>query len=450
MHSSAMILGLVVSAMASPLYDTSRFSRRQDEPFNDKAKLCGLRDLSNPDGARAAWEETGAASFLDNFITNDRKGDPTDWVKILERLITGDPGTNADGCSSVKNECNPGIEQGDCATYFDTLTEYPNQRLGYWVFMAVNGLHQKLTALYNELFEKTMLNTLAIPTMVEKLGGDQGSGGDVLKWLTAAAGAGGAVAGMSPNGAIVGGGLSFLSAMFGAAAEEEKDLVDDIGAAMGAAFEKTSARISRALGAAVGRATDPGDYNALPAGPGSEPFQSSIAKFFSGGWWLLENDSADVTGALQATVDAVKMKVVDQILQSSGYYLLVDRHDNTLELCGTPLGRQWMPVRVGEADHCMYVAKVGEGLGSFYEAPAEVYEAMAEYGLGNRMAYYRILLDCALNSAGDPSVRTDALVPGQIPLCYFNMKAVYLDRQGCETGSDGFYTCQSFTTEDVK
>ncbi|RBQ92213.1 hypothetical protein VDGD_20414 [Verticillium dahliae] len=199
MHSSPMILGLVVSATASPLYDTSRFSRRQDEPFNDKAKLCGLRDLSNPDGARAAWEETGAASFLDNFITNDRKGDPTDWVKILERLITGDPGTNADGCSSVKNECNPGIEKGDCATYFDTLTEYPNQRLGYWVFMAVNGLHQKLTALYNELFEKTMLNTLAIPTMVEKLGGDQGSGGDVLKWLTAAAGAGGAVAGMSPN-----------------------------------------------------------------------------------------------------------------------------------------------------------------------------------------------------------------------------------------------------------
>lgn len=220
MHSSAMIVGLVVSATASPLYDTSRFSRRQDEPFNDKAKLCGLRDLSNPDGARAAWEETGAASFLDNFITNDRsmlqladppqvsnanleiyhaEGDPTEWVKILERLITGDPGTNADGCSSVKNECNPGIEKGDCATYFDTLTEYPNQRLGYWVFMAVNGLHQKLTALYNELFEKTMLNTLAIPTMVEKLGGDQGSGGDVLKWLTAAAGAGGAVAGMSPN-----------------------------------------------------------------------------------------------------------------------------------------------------------------------------------------------------------------------------------------------------------
>ncbi|KAG7122187.1 hypothetical protein HYQ44_003085 [Verticillium longisporum] len=420
MHSSAMILGLVVSAMASPLYDTSRFSRRPPQVSNANLEIYHA------------------------------EGDPTDWVKILERLITGDPGTNADGCSSVKNECNPGIEQGDCATYFDTLTEYPNQRLGYWVFMAVNGLHQKLTALYNELFEKTMLNTLAIPTMVEKLGGDQGSGGDVLKWLTAAAGAGGAVAGMSPNGAIVGGGLSFLSAMFGAAAEEEKDLVDDIGAAMGAAFEKTSARISRALGAAVGRATDPGDYNALPAGPGSEPFQSSIAKFFSGGWWLLENDSADVTGALQATVDAVKMKVVDQILQSSGYYLLVDRHDNTLELCGTPLGRQWMPVRVGEADHCMYVAKVGEGLGSFYEAPAEVYEAMAEYGLGNRMAYYRILLDCALNSAGDPSVRTDALVPGQIPLCYFNMKAVYLDRQGCETGSDGFYTCQSFTTEDVK
>ncbi|KAM0275797.1 hypothetical protein ACHAQH_007421 [Verticillium albo-atrum] len=103
--------------------------------------------------------------------------------------------------------------------------------------MAVERLHSKLKVLHNELFQKTVLNTMVIPTMAEKLGGNSGSGSDVLKWLTAAAGAGGAIAGATPHGAISAGGLGFLAAMFGAAAGDEVDLVDDIGAAMAAAFE---------------------------------------------------------------------------------------------------------------------------------------------------------------------------------------------------------------------
>ncbi|GKU17171.1 unnamed protein product [Fusarium langsethiae] len=66
------------------------------------------------------------------------------------------------------------------------------------------------------------------------------------------------------------------------------------------------------------------------------------------------------------------------------------------------------------------------------EAEEVIYEKMADYGLGDREKYYRAVLDCALSDVNDIDVGN--LAWGEIPQCYFNLPAVFIEKDknvGC-------------------
>ncbi|KAI5461951.1 hypothetical protein BGZ63DRAFT_355128 [Mariannaea sp. PMI_226] len=441
MKSAAGLLALAISTTASPVTNFKR------DALDSKDTLCKGWDLRTPEGAQAVWENTWAGVSLDLFITTSSEGQNS-WIKDMENQIRGGASgkSGADGCAQLGDDCEP-LDNMSCEDQFDKYGTTALGKNSYWIFQAVKGLHGKFNVLHTQLSDSTLIAGLNIGQMVSDFQGSEDNSGDVLSWLAAAAGMGGALGSLVPGaGTGIGAGFGILGGIFSALAIGQDDKIDQgsISAGLSDAFAKATDALKNTLRIATGGGQSEDEYNSLPA-PMWDTYQSKIAKFFNGGWFLVDDDTVAVTATLESISNNLKIKVANDILKAAGLVLVADKRDNVLtrETCGYSTGRQWLPLRDGE-EYCFYLMRTqGDTMTtlSWVEAEGELYDNMAKYGLGNREPYYTGIIDCALNGGGSDNIDLGNIVWGKVPTCYFNLDAYFIepemDSTGCLGGGEG-------------
>ncbi|KAM0347335.1 hypothetical protein ACHAPU_004854 [Fusarium lateritium] len=436
MKSVTTLLVLAAVAEASPL-----FTRSDPEIYDDKDRLCKGWDLSTAESVDNLWEETGAGASLDLFLVTDNNHESS-WVKNMESFIMEgtDGKSGASGCSLIGTECNPmgGIS---CTDQFDKYgKDLLVGRTSYWMFQAVRGMHGKFAELHRQLTTETLINGLKIDQMITDFSGDGYSPGRVKPWLSAAATMGNALGGLIPgvgSGVSAGMGL-FAGIMSGlSVGEGDEDPSATIKDRLADLFKEASVKLEDTLRIVTGGGRNEDEYNNLPA-PKWDVYQSKIAKFFNGGWFLLDDDAETVSVTLGSITNNIQKKVANDVMKSAQLYLVADKLTgaDSREKCGYDTGRQWLPLREGE-EYCFYIMRNKPDPnreGEWTEVGADIYEKMADFGLGDRESYYSALIDCALNKGDNDDVDTSNLAMGEIPRCFFNMPVMFVEKddgRGC-------------------
>ncbi|KAF4949231.1 hypothetical protein FSARC_13537 [Fusarium sarcochroum] len=433
MKSTTALLALAAAVHASPM------SKRVDPAaWDNKDTLCKGWDLRTPEGVDKLWEESGAGGQLDMFILMQWEHE-NNWLKNVEDQVSGgtDGKGGAGGCGVLSGDCNP-LNGISCTEQYDKFGQ--DTIIGknsYWIFQAAKGVHAKFNELKRQLTDETLINGLRIGQMVSDFDGSEDDPSNVLGWLAAASTMGNAVGGLVPgagNGFAAGFGI--LGGIFSGLAANSEEEIDQgtISAALADVFEAATKKIEDTLRIVMGGGNED-EYNSLPA-PKWDTFQSKITKFFNGGWFLLDDDAEAVRVAISSISNNIKTKVANDVMKAAKLHLVADKRDGfgSREDCGYAPGRQWMKLKDDE-EYCFYIMRNkpnNNRIKDWVEVDADIYDKMAGYGLGDREKYYQAVLDCALSDADDIDVGNMAW--GQIPQCYYNLPAVFIEKDndvGC-------------------
>ncbi|KAH6954481.1 hypothetical protein DER45DRAFT_540613 [Fusarium avenaceum] len=446
MKSTISFLALAAAVHSSPL------QKRQDpngHVWDNVDTFCSNQAylLRDPAGAAQVWESTSAGNELDVFIASQWVAEhEPNWLLNLEDRVVGgvSGGATVGGCGTIQGSCNPlgGI---DCKEQFNKygVDKDGNENIigktSYWIFLAVKGMQAKFRMLKDKLTSDTMVAGFLIPSMVKDFEGNEDQTSDIMKWLAAAIGFGGALGGNMPvAGPYLSTGAGILGGIFSAVADKTAPEAIDtstISGALASLFVATAGQIDSTLNLAVGGATNIDDFKALPnPKPDDDWYKSPVAKFFSTGWFLLNDDSLAVDNAIKSITENIKPKIANNVMKAANLRLVADKRIHSQEECGTTTGRQWMTLREGE-DYCFYIMRYKPSGGnygeSWTEAEEDVYTNMAKYNLGNRDPYYHAVLDCALSA--DKALQVDNLGFNSIPVCYFDLEAFFIDHKECNS-----------------
>lgn len=204
-----------------------------------------------------------------------------------------------------------------------------------------------------------------------------------------------------------------------------------ISAALANGFQQASAKLDSTLRIAIGGGLNQDEYNSLPA-PKWDTYETKIAKFFNGGWFLIDDDEAIVRDTVGSIRNNIQKKVANDVIKAARFHLVADRRENvrSRESCGFSTGRQWLPLKDGE-EYCFYLMRRNNNPNrenEWVEAEPSIYEKMASYGLGDREPYYSASINCALHGPENKdNIDLANTVFGQIPTCYFNLPTVFID-----------------------
>ncbi|KAF4981731.1 hypothetical protein FZEAL_2533 [Fusarium zealandicum] len=398
-----MKLSVAVLAL-SAVTEASPFVIKRADPWENKDTLCKW-STRTPEDVQKLWDATAAGMQLELFIKSQWEHQNS-WLKNLENAVSG--GTmgqsGASGCGVVDGQCEP-MNGMLCGDQFDKFGASVLGSSSYWIFRAAVGAHNKIKALHEKLKEATL-----------------GTG------LSA--------------------GFGLLSGLFSGLAAETDDGEINAGGiqqTLARAYEAGSEKLLSTLRIAMGGGTSEDEYNSLPA-PMWDTYETKIAKFFNGGWFLLDDDTAAVDATLKSLSNNIKTKITNEIMKSVSLHLVADKswEVDTQEKCGFAPGRQWMELKDGKS-YCFYIMRRVENAltgKSWEEAGADIYEHMATYGLGDRDAYYRNVINCALGGGGD--IDTSNMVWNEVPRCYFNLGAVFVERAIRDTCGPRETTCGYF------
>ncbi|KAF4453910.1 hypothetical protein F53441_3435 [Fusarium austroafricanum] len=435
MKSTTALLALAAVADASPL--ASRISKRHDV-MDSKETYCKGWDLRTAEGVDKLWDESDAGVDLELFI-NSHPASQTDhqknWMQNIEKVISGggDGRSGSSGCGIIGSTCNPmgGIS---CQDQFDKYGKTFIGKSSYWSFQAVKGMHSKFNELHRMLTTETIVSGLKIDQMIKDFEGSESEPGNVKGWFAAAATMGNALGGLIPGGSAASAGLGLVGGlMSGLALEDKKDNgAATISASLADMFKAASVKLEDTVRIATGGGKNDDEYNSLPA-PKWDTYQTKIAKFFNGGWFLLDDDVETVRVTLGSITNNIQKKVANDVMKAGKLHLVADKFSGaseSREKCGFKTGRQWLPLRDGE-EYCFYIMRHDQhGNGGWAEVGDDIYKKMADFGLGDREPYYKALIDCALNKGDNDDVDTSNLVQGEIPRCFFNMPAVFVEPKG--------------------
>ncbi|KAF4984598.1 hypothetical protein FZEAL_275 [Fusarium zealandicum] len=429
----AALLSLATSATSAPLV-----SKRADV-FDDKDAMCKNWDLRTPEGVNKLWEDTAAGASLDLFIKSQWEHEHN-WVKNLEDQVQGGTSgkSGAAGCAALGTECNP-MNGLSCSDQFDKYGTTPLNKNSYWTFQAVRGMHGKFVELNRQLTQETLINGLKIPQMVKDFSGSQENPKNVRSWLAISAFMGGALGGIVPGiGASIAAGFVLLGTIFnGLNVDQSEPDYASVQDALADVFRASTTKLEDTLRIATGGGTSLDEYNSLPA-PKWDTYESKIAKFFNGGWFLIDDDEEVVRVTLGSISNNIQKKVANDVMITGKLNLVADKlgNANSREACGFAPGRQWLPLKNGE-EYCFYIMRNNPNPNrdnEWVEATPDIYDKMASFGLGDRDTYYRALIDCALNNGNGGKPDLSNLAWGKIPRCHFNMPVLFIehdDSAGC-------------------
>ncbi|KAF5256129.1 hypothetical protein FOXYS1_13411 [Fusarium oxysporum] len=362
----------------------------------EQRHLCKGWVLSTPEEADRLWMETKAGNQL-GFFLREQWEHQNNWLINLGDRVFGstDGKSGAAGCSVLDNDCSP-MNNIECTEQYEKYgTDDSLSKTSYWIFQATKGMHSKFKALKTKITEKTIISGLRVGQMVTDFGGNEDDTVDMVKWLASASTMGAALSGLSTNEIDQG----------------------TISAGLADLFEAAVDRLDETMRIVMGGGTED-QYNALKT-PNPDPYKP-VANFFNGGFFLLNDNAEAMQMALNSVYGNIQPKVSNNVMKAAKFYLVADKRRTGREDCGYATGRQWMALEMPNR------------VGDWAEVSGEVYDKMASYGLGNREVYYRAILDCALNP--NDNVDLGSLVGGKIPTCYFDLPAVYIDKDrevGC-------------------
>ncbi|KAF4337516.1 hypothetical protein FBEOM_8614 [Fusarium beomiforme] len=427
MKSTTALLALAAVTEGSPL--SSR--QNPDDIFNDKQKLCKGWDLRSAEGVEKLWTDTAAGVSLDLFIKSQWEHENS-WLKNLEDYVMSgtDGRSGASGCALLGSACDPlgGIS---CEEQFDKYGKSVVGKNSYWNFQAVKGMHGKFAELHRQLTTETLINDLKIEQMLKDFGGADKPPSNMGGWLPAAAAMGGTIGGFVPGaGAGISAGMGILGSILSGLRLRDPipNAAPSIKAALADLFKAASVKLEDTLRIATGGGKNQDEYKSLPA-PKEDNF-GPIAKFFDGGWFLLDDDIETVRVTLGSIVGNIQKKVANDVMKSSKLYLIADKlGKDTREKCGNTPGHQWLPLPDGQ-EYCWYIMRNDPDknrAGEWSEVGPDIYEKMAKFGLGDREPYYKALIDCSLNKGNKDEVDTSNLVWGQVPRCFFNMPVMFVE-----------------------
>ncbi|KAF4337216.1 hypothetical protein FBEOM_8909 [Fusarium beomiforme] len=436
MKSTTALVALAVTVNASSLPKREEQDDKVPKIWSNKDTLCKGWLLNTPEEAERLWVESEAGVELDIFLQTQWEHEHN-WLMNLEnRVMKGTDGkSGAAGCGVVGNKCDP-MNGMECTKQYEEFGVEDDilSKNSYWIFQAAKGVHSKLNTLRELLSDETLISGLNIGMMVKDFGGNEDDTGDIVKWLSAAMAMGGALSGLVPNPGIAAG-FYVLGGIFSIFTNLDQEEIDQatISASLSKLFEKSVGRIKDTMRIVMGGGTEE-EYNSLPD-PRPDPwFKSRITKFFATGWFLLDDKSEAVQIALRSVSGNIQPKVANNVMKAASFHLVADKRLTSRDDCGYATGRQWMALREGE-EYCFYIMRHDpkpNRVGDWAEVAGEVYDKMAGYGLWNREVYYRAILDCALSP--NDNVDLGSIVGGTIPTCYFDLPAVFIDKDheiGC-------------------
>ena len=221
----------------------------------------------------------------------------------------------------------------------------------------------------------------------------------------------------------------------------EKNLVD--------AFTAASDALENTIRISTGGSDKKDEYLTLPA-PRNDFNKAKVAKFFNGGWFLLDDNSKAVQDLFSSVKGNLRRKVASDVMNGAGWKLMIDRRHqvNNGKKCRTRRrGGRWLEFKDGDFG-CFYLAEYSRriissgGFGKMQESEEEasvkVYEAMKSFGFDRLEEYYRRVLDCVLHGGKDKELDMSTLGYGKPPRCYFVLEAMFInDTSGCKDGGCG-------------
>lgn len=281
------------------------------------------------------------------------------------------------------------------------------------MFRAVEGLHSKLQALKGALVDATIISGLDIPTMLEEFEAAEPDPSEVFKWVSFALSIGSSITGLIGGPAEpVGVAMDIAATIIDAVEPDdpESDLAN-VTSALSSVYEATSKGLGKMLWVATGHGTKQ-DYYELPA-PVDDTFETDIARFFNGGFWLLDDD-VDIIRDMRDNMEAnIKYKLVDIALKAAEYQLFSDQRV-TEEECDRK-GQQWM---LFQGEHsCFSLFQPFED--HYRGASEEIYDLMEKWGIPDRLTYYTFLNECA--ATGGDEIKSGVTGHLGVPTCFVNV-----------------------------
>ncbi|KAF5553103.1 hypothetical protein FPHYL_8830 [Fusarium phyllophilum] len=182
---------------------------------------------------------------------------------------------------------------------------------------------------------------------VDKLWEDTAAGVSLelfIKSHWAAATMGNALGGLVPGvGSGISAGMGILAGIMSGLSlgDDEDDGVATISAGLADLFKSASVKLEDTLRIATGGGRNDDEYNSLPA-PKWDTYETKIAKFFKGGWFLLDDDVETVRVTLGSITNNIQKKVANDVMKASKLHLVADKlgGKDSREDCGFSTGHQ--------------------------------------------------------------------------------------------------------------
>ncbi|KAM6506954.1 hypothetical protein FALCPG4_018766 [Fusarium falciforme] len=196
-------------------------------------------------------------------------------------------------------------------------------------------MHEKVHELNRQFTQEMLIIALRIPQIVQDFDGSEDDPSQVQGWIAAAATIGNAVGGLVPGaGSGISAGFGILVGIFSAfflTGDERKVCVSY---------------------SAKSRDKYPRHYGLhLPSSaPKRETYETKIAKFLHGGWFLVDDDEEAVHVTIESSTSKIQKKVANDVMKAAKYHLVADKRGNvrTREGCGFAHGQQWLELKDGE------------------------------------------------------------------------------------------------------
>ncbi|KAK2763089.1 hypothetical protein FQN54_009723 [Arachnomyces sp. PD_36] len=407
----------------TPEPEPTTTSQPEPEPTLPPEEICALPFNDGDSGVIAdTWENSGAASFLSDFLTENGVESWVDGI-FQETVGNGEQGGSTYDCTNFPAE-------GKCTSPGHKLcTEYDPVGM-FFIHLSISNLYSSFVRIHEGMQDDMIINLASeIKKIVEVFGPPPPDDPSILTFLIGAFVLGAAMAGPAwtigaPLTAVVGG----LNIAAGAAAQDDQaepiDFEHDLELSLGSFYSRYADILEDTVIAIFG-----GDFS------GFENFDSDPVEWVSDQFAegkMLDHTIVDpqIDEYLDATTELIKQGLVIQAMKKEEHYIWQDYTKQTEEECAERNHAMWI------GDWCTTLVKdAGGSMTGYHPYPVddELYDSMTgDYGFD----YQELLqnaVDCAAAGGGDPdliSIPSFDDPPTGLPPCFANFDVSLQDFYG--------------------
>ncbi|KAI0176111.1 hypothetical protein GGR52DRAFT_346224 [Hypoxylon sp. FL1284] len=430
--AAASVASLWTLGQSSPMptFEGMKLFERADGP-----KACTHSLDGSEKSKRAVWDTNGGegvGQFLDDWI---KKHGDSDWINKMDQDLYS-VGASNQWCNSLGGAQCPGPDE--CSKY-----DAKNVTQLYWILKAASTHYELSNHINDWLQTKTISDTLAIPDLVKKFGGDVDKNsniwGIVIGALVSAAGLAAPIAPELSAGLTVGvGAANFGSAFAKDTVDYSKAIADQLNGAFQATVNGLKVNLNLAMTGKDGKSGK--KSSDLPNMSG--PYSSNIAKYFDGGKFLMGNIEEETQPMLDNMGKYLKQGSVMAILRAQEYFIFVDEKWGDQKSCEEKGTRKWVDNSCAELWQLDHGEPNVMGKGSKDDYVKDMQDS--KYGSFDMAKVYSGSIACA--RSGQSGVDQNKLpTDGSLPQCFYNF-AVFKGKKTHKYGTE--YLCGPSKSKD--